>query len=777
MKEREAAPPAVPVRLEDARLTAGHGRFIDDIELPGMLFAAFVRSPLAHAQITGMDCEAARAIPGVRCVLAADVLEREGVAPLACEAPIAGLSDPGRSVMASDRVRHVGEIVAMVVADTAHLARDAVEAVAVEYAELTPVPGLPAKQGQTGARLHESIAENRAYHWQVGDRPAVEKAIAAAAHIVDLTVENNRLVINPMEPRGAVGLHDRETDAYTLYAPTQGVHLMRNILAENVLGIARERLRVVTGDVGGAFGIRLQVYPEYPLLLLAARLAGAAVKWVAERSETYLCDAHGRAQVNSARLVLDEQGGFTALQVSSQADLGAYLSTFAGIVASTSGTRVLGHAYAIPAIHVEVTGIFTNTVPVDSFRGAGKPEMIYLLERAIEKAAVELGVDPVALRRRNLIAADALPYVSPVGTEIDCGDFEAALDRALQEADWAGFEAKREAARRRGWYAGVGLGLYVHTAGAFSEERSEVSVDPSGTVSVSTGSQSAGQGHETIFAAIAADRLGLAPGVIRIVQGDSDLVPPGGGTGGSNSVMVSGTTIAYATDRLIEKGRELAAAALEAASGDVEFTEGRFRVAGTDLSIGLFDLAARASELGEAEGLSAGCDYDGASGTYPNGCYIAEVEVDPETGHIRLTGFTAVDDIGVAMNGEASRGQIAGGIVQSIGQALLEHTAYDAASGQLLSGSLMDYALPRADDIPDISHALENIPTTANLFGAKGVGEIGALGALAPVVNAVLDALRPLGVEHIDMPLTPERVWQAIRSAADGDIQPALLRD
>lgn len=755
-------------RLEDERLITGRGRYIDDMHPEGCGHAVFLRAPFAHARIAGFDAGDAASLPGVRAILDPETLEREGIGDIVPIGEVPGQHEVLRPVMARGRVRHVGEIVAMVVADTAEQARDAVELIAVDYDMADAAVDVLAALEPGAPRLHDHVPSNLAYDWTLNDGAPAEEALALADRVVEVTVENNRLVINPLETRGAVATFDGGRGVYTLHTPTQGVHSIRDTLADHVLHVGRDKIRIVTEDVGGAFGIRLQTYPEHVLVLLAARLTGRPVKWIAERAETFLADAHGRAHLDTVRLALDADGRFLALVVDTVADFGAYYSTFAASIPSLSASRGIGHTYKIAHVHLHVRGVFTNTVPVDSYRGAGKPEMVFALERAIERAALETGIDPVELRRRNLIRPEDLPYETPAGQFIDSGDFPAVLDAAMTAADWNGFAARRAAAEARGKRAGIALGLHFHSSSGFLNEHSRIEVDPSGFIAVKSGMQTGGQGHETVFAQLVADRLGVPIGQVRVIEGDTSALESGGGTGGSSAATVGATNIARASDLLIERGYELASAALEAARADIAFSGGDYTIVGTDRRIGLFDLAARAPDLaGVPEGvernMAVGCDFDGPYATFPNGCYVAEVEVDPETGVVRIARFTAVDDIGVALNPMLAEGQTHGAIVQGLGQALMERTVYDAEAGQLLSGSLMDYCLPRADDLPWLDLSFLSYPTKVNPLGAKGLGELGCIGAPAPVVHAVLNALRPLGVEHIDMPLTPERVWQAIQ--------------
>ena len=718
---------------------------------------------MAHAELRGLDLAEAPEQPGVRLVLTAEEVAREGLGALRAGSSVPDQRPVERPLIAGDRVRHLGEILAMVVAESPEAARDAAELITPDLEELPTVVDPEAALAPDSPRLHEAAPLNLAYDWQKGDGAAVDAAFARAAQRVAVTVENPRVIINPLEPRAAIARYDPATDSYHLEAPTQGTHRLRDTLAEQVLKIAPERLRVITRDVGGAFGIRLQSYPEMALLLLAARLTGRPVRWVAERSEAFLCDAQGRGQRNRVELALDEAGRFQALRVESLADLGAYYSTYAATIPTLSGTRVLGHCYRFSALQVRVRALFTSLPPVDAYRGAGKPELVYALERAIEVAARERGETALALRQRNLITAADLPYRTGLDETIDCGDFPGLLAQTLRRADWSGFEARRAAAASAGRLAGIGLGTHYHATGGSGVELSRLTVEAEGRVLAFSGTQAGGQGHETAFAQLVAGRLELDFDRVQLRQGDSAALPRGGGTGGSSGVPVAATNLARACGLLIERGKALAAQALSVPAEQIGYTAGHFTARDSNRGIAFFALAEFAAARGED--FSAACDFDGDRSTYPNGCYVAEVEVDPETGAVALTRFTGLDDLGTLINPPIAAGQVQGGIAQSVGQALLERTAYDPGSGQLLSGSLMDYALPRAADLPDLDLGFAGIPTKVNDLGAKGVGELGNIGAIAPVVNAVLDALGPLGVTDLAMPLTPERVWRAIRDA------------
>lgn len=737
-------------RLEDGRHLTGGGRFVADLDFDGGLHAAFVRSPVAHAAIAGIDCAEARSCAGVRLVLTGEDVAAAGLGPLPCLTPVDSrdgtpFAAPVRPLLCRETVRHVGDSVAMVVADRPAAAEEAAALVAVKYDE-RPVQTDPA------------LSTELAFDWEMGDGAAVDAAIAAAAHRVEMTVVNNRVVVAPLEPRAVVGLFE-DAVGYTLVTQSQGVHFLAGILARQVLKIEPERLRVVTPDVGGSFGMKLMAYPEQALVLHAARLTGRPVKWVGSRTDAFVTDLHGRAQVSRAVLALDADHRITALRVETRGDLGAYASTMAPSIIARGFSRVLGHTYRIPAIHLVVEGVFTHTTPVDAYRGAGKPEAVSVVERLMDRAARECGIDRVDLRARNLVTTEEMPYRTALGLTYDTGDFPHLLRRALAEADWAGFAARRRHSEAAGLRRGIGLGLYLHTTGGDTAETSEVTLMPDRTVRVRSGTQASGQGHETAYAQIVAQRLGIAPDRVVVEQGDSRTLPRGGGTGGSSSLPIAGVTIRRATEAMLEEARGLAADRLEAAAVDVEFGKGRFTVVGTDRSVHLVDLASSGAGLGEriCGGLA---EFEGENTTFPNGAYVCEVELDPETGAVAIVGFTGVDDIGTVLNPLTASGQIQGGIAQGIGQAVLEHVVYDPESGQLLSGAFTDYGLPRADDLPGFRLVQDGVPTTNNPLGMKGAGEIGTIGAPGAVINAVADAI---GHDRIDMPATPERVWRALR--------------
>ncbi|MGH8687556.1 MAG: xanthine dehydrogenase family protein molybdopterin-binding subunit [Burkholderiales bacterium] len=740
-------------RLEDARLLTGQGRYTDDVRPEGAAHVAFLRSPHAHARIARLDLEPAKGAPGVVAVFTGADVAADGLQPLPFThlhkrqdgTPIVA---PPRMAITAGEARFVGDAVAMVVAETRNQARDAAELIEVDWEPLDAIADLP------GA----ARAGNAAAYYHKGDAAAREKAFAEAAHIVRLQVVNQRVVANPLEPRALAAQYDAASGRTTLWCPTQNVHNTRAQLAVT-LGVKEDALRILSTDVGGGFGARGYAYPEHAALAWAAKKLGRPLRWLADRSENFLAEVHGRDNLTVAELSLDAAHRFTALRIRTLANVGAYISSFGAAVPAMSGVRAPTGVYAIPVLDHEVKMMFTNTTPVDAYRGAGRPEMGYLLERLVTRAARELGVDPIELRLKNLIAAARMPYANPAGYTYDCGDFEKMLRGALEAADWDGFEARRRAAEARGLRYGRGLACYVEITGsARLTEIVRMIVAEDGTLEVDCGTQAIGQGLWTAYAQVAAQALGIDPQRIRVVQGDSDLLSAGGGAGGSRGLQVGGSATLAAARALIEAARPLAAQALEAAGTDLEYGQGRFRIAGTDRGIGLFELA------GRQPGRRIVCENtETVQGqTWPNGCQVAEAEVDPETGAVRVVRLSVVDDIGRVVNPLTAEGQIHGGAAQGLGQALLEQSVYDE-TGQLLSGSFMDYAMPRAADMPDLRMRFdESVPTAQNLLGAKGAGEAGCHGATPAIVNAVIDAL---GVAEIDMPLTPEKVWRAIKGS------------
>jgi len=760
-------------RLEDQRFLTGKGRYVDDVAVPGQLHGVVLRSPHAHAAIEGIGAAAARAMPGVHGVFTAADLEADGIGTLPCIAQVATVAPmivPPRRALARDRVRHVGDPVAFVVADTAEQARDAAEQVDVRYRPLPAVVDAREALVAQAPLLWDEAPGNLSYRFERGDRPAVDAAFAAAAHILEIELVNNRLVVAPIEPRAAIGSYDAAADTFDLLLTGQGVHSLRRQLAATVFNMPPEHFTVRAPDVGGGFGVKNFLYPEWVLVLWAARRLGRPVKWVAERGEEFVSSAQGRDNHTWARLALDRDGRFLALDVDTVANLGAYLSTNGPGSSTNSPASAMGGVFDIPAVFMAVRGVFTNTLPIDAYRGAGKPEANYLIERLVDRATRRLALDPVALRRRNLIRH--FPYRSGLGVTIDCGRFAANLDEMAQRVLADGFLARREAAAQRGRLRGLGIACFLETSRGTPGERAEIRFEPDGRVALVLGTQSNGQGHETSFPQIAADLLGLPLAAFRFVQADTKAVKSGNGHGGARSMHMGGSALYLAAQMVLSKARALAAHLLQADASEVNFSAGRFTVAGSVRGIDLLALAEAARDPANLpDGMTPGLDADAYNDsdvfTFPNGCHTAEVEIDPETGAVTLERYQAIDDYGRLINPMLTRGQVQGGLAQGIGQAMLEHTVYDGQSGQLLSGSFTDYALPRADDLPPLEITLAELPTVVNQLGVKGAGQAGCMAAPQTVINAILDALAPLGIAHIDMPATPERVWRAICAARE----------
>jgi carbon-monoxide dehydrogenase large subunit len=762
-------------RVEDRRFITGHGNYVDDVNHPRQAHAFMLRSPHAHARIRGIDPAAALSAPGVRAVLTGDDLARDGIGSIPCLSALTN-RDQSQSIMpphqaiAGDRVRHVGDTLAMVVAESAAGARDAAELIAVDYEPLPAVVDTAHALDPGQPQVWDEAPGNLCFDWETGDRAAVERAMAGARHRISLELVNNRIVVNSMEPRGALGEYDPGEDSYTLWSSTQGSHFVRNLLAESVFKVPENRIRVVTRDVGGGFGMKLFLYPEHILVLWAARKLGRPVKWTPDRADAFMTDTQGRDNVTRLELALDEELRFLALEVGLVANMGAYLSNFAPEIPTASGAVMHSGVYAIPAIHVGVKGVFTNTVPVDAYRGAGRPEAAYAVERLIDYAARRLGVQPEELRRRNFIKPEAMPYQTALGLNYDSGEFARNMDQALAAADLAGFPGRRAEARTRGRYRGLGHAVYIEQSGFPPDEFAELRFDQSGTLTILMGTQSSGQGHQTAYTQLAVERLGVAPEKVRVLQGDTAAISFGRGTGGSRSLPVGGASLAQAADKLIAKGRRIAAHLFEAAEADVEFADGVFSVTGTDRRLGIEEVARAAFDpTRQAPGVEPGFDESGhfapPQPTFPNGCHVCEVEIEADTGHIEILRYLVVDDFGTVINPLLLAGQVQGGVAQGVGQAMLERTVFDPETGQLLTGSLTDYCLARAEDLPAIEFAYNVVPCRTNPLGVKGAGEAGAIGAPPALVNAVADALAELGIEHLDMPLTPERVWRALRGA------------
>src|SRR6266851_5222271 len=771
-------------RLEDPRLVQGLGRYSDDVNLPRQVYAVVVRSPHGHARITGIDPAAALRAPGVLAVLTGADLAADGLGNLPTDASrkrrdgAPAFTTP-RPALIRDRVRHVGDPVALVVATSPEAAADAAELVAVDYAPLPAVTGAARATNGGAPAVWDEAPDNVAFVWEAGSRDAVARAFAGADHVTRLDFVVTRVAAAPLEPRAAVGEFDRRSERYTLHTGIQGPHGLRALLAERIFRVPHGQVRVVTGEVGGSFGMRSGIYPELVLVLWAAKRLGRPVKWTSSRREGFLSDEHGRDNVSSAELALDAGGRFLGLRVALKVDIGAYLTPRSAGPATNNVGGVAG-VYTTPAIHVETTGVYTNTTPTGPYRGAGRPEATYAIERVIDVAARELGIDPVELRRRNLIPASAMPFKTGLVFTYDCGDFERVMTMALTQSDRAGFERRRAEARARGTLLGLGLANPIEVAGgpytAVNPDTAELRVNPDGSVSLFAGSTSMGQGNETAFTQIVSDRLGLPPDRIQVFWGDSDALGAGRGNGGSGALTVGGSAVTRATEKVIERGRRIAARLLEAAPEDIVLRDGRFTVAGTDRGVAWSRVARTAYQPrqlppGLEPGFSETAAFTPPAVTFPNGCHVCEVEVDTETGAVCVVRYTVVDDVGRMINPLLVKGQIHGGAVQGLGQGLFEHLVYDGGTAQLVTGSFMDYTMPRADDLPLFTVDSHEVPTKVNPLGAKGVGEAGTVGALPALMNAVNDALAPLGVRHLDMPVTPERVWRAIRGAK-GSVAP-----
>ncbi|WKA25893.1 xanthine dehydrogenase family protein molybdopterin-binding subunit [Bradyrhizobium roseum] len=756
-------------RLEDERFVRGRGRYVADLMAPEALHGVVVRSPHAHARIVAIDADAARQMPGVAAVLTGQDLAADDLGPLPCAVTTVPMTTPlvvpPCYALARDTVRYVGEPVAFVVAETEGAARDAAEAVVVDYAPLPPVVAIAdAVQPNTPAVWPEARG-NIGFRFNRGEIGPVEAAIRDAAHVVECELVNNRVVAAPMETRGALGEFDAASSRLHLTASAAGAHAIRDLLADGVFRIGRDKLRVSIPDVGGGFGMKNVLYPEWVLVLWAARRLGRQVAWIGDRSEDFTGSVHGRDSLIRARLALDGDGRFLALETKVLANLGAYVSTVAPVVPTMAMASAMGGVYAIPLIAFQSSGVFTHTTPVDAYRGAGKPEANYLIERCIDIAAAQLGLDPLKLRRKNIFRR--FPYASAMGLTVEQGRFAHAIDHAAKAA--AGFEARRRASRKQGRLRGLGYACFLETARGTPNEVAEVRVGDDGRIDLMVGTHSNGQGHETTYAQIAADAFGLPAERFRFRQGDTDDLDSGGGHGGARSMHQGGTALLMAAEGVIENARRLAARLLQASVEAVRYEAGMLRVAATGQEISLEEVA-RASRQTPGDDVAPGlahrathlCDRY----TFPNGCHVAEVEIDPETGKVRLDRYVIFDDYGRLLDPRQTLGQVHGGVVQGIGQALFEHALFDPETGQNLSGSLMDYALPRADDIPFFEGDLtDDFPSRANRLGVKGSGQAGAIAAPATIMNAVVNALAPLGVKRLDMPATSARIWQAIRAA------------
>lgn len=774
MKDFETMPASVR-RLEDRRFITGTGTFIDDVNLPGQAHAAILRSSRAHARITGIDTSKARAAPGVLLVVTSKEWVAAGHGPIPTKSAVRTMRDgspfnePKRHCLAVDAVRHVGEPVALLVAETKAQAEEALELIEVDYDDLPAVTHQVPALGEGAPQLWSEAPGNLCLDYELGNKSAVEEAFAKADHIVTLDVVNNRVTAVPMEPRGVLAAYDPAADTYTLWNASQNIHANRETIAEKILNIPAAKVRHVAPDVGGGFGAKNSVYPEPSLLLYATKQVGRPVKWVASRSEAFLSDTHGRDQVSEVSLALAKDGTFLALKVETVGNLGAWCGNMGPFTPTLGSARTQGGPYALTAMLYSARAAFTNTPQTDPYRGAGRPEASFHIERIVEYAARTLGLDRMDIRRKNLIRRDALPWKTPMGLSIDSGNFTEVFERTLRLADYEGFADRAAEAKARGMRRGIAVAPYLECTGGAPKEEANVMFAADGRVTLAVGSHSTGMGHETALPQVLAARLGLPIDSIRFLQGDTDVTKTGGGHGGSRGLEVGGNAVAKAADEIVTKGRTIAAHLLNSRSEDIEHAQGRFSDVKTGQSLTIAEIVTAAADASRlppgmpAGALDTAVTYERQAITIPNGCHAAEVEVDPETGVVRVVGFWAVDDFGKIVNPMLADGQVMGGVAQGLGQALLEEIVYDAESGQPLSGSLMDYALPRADQVPPLVIEYdESSPTQRNPLGVKGAGEAGCCGAPPAIVNAVLDALAEYGVLHLDMPITPQKVWRAI---------------
>ncbi len=759
-------------RKEDPVLLRGEGRYTDDLNCCGQLYGVMVRSRMAHGELRSIDADGAREMPGVHMVITAADLDAAGIKnmPAAAGKHRDGTPTPRppQRPLATDRVRYVGEPIAMVVAETVKLAKDAAESIFVDIDPLPAVTTASAAAAPDAPQLHADAPGNVCLDFHYGDSEQVAAAFAGAAHVTKLSLRNNRIVVCPMEPRSAISEYDPEADRLVLRLGCQGVFGQRNLLS-NILGVPVEKLRVLTRNVGGSFGMKSSAYPEYICLLYAARALGRPVKWTDERSESFLSDSHGRDHEMTAELALDADGKFLALRMTGFGNLGAWLSNATTIPPTMNMVKNIIGVYATPLIEIATKCLFTNTTPVGAYRGAGRPEGNYYMERLVETAAREMGIDRIELRRRNHIQPEQMPYRAPSGMLYDSGEFPTVMEKALIAADWDGYAARQAESRTRGKVRGRGIGHYLEVTAGDGQEMGGIRFETDGSVTIITGTLDYGQGHASPFAQVLAERLGIPFERIKLLQGDSDELIGGGGTGGSRSMMQSGGAIIAASDIVIEQGKQAAAHFLEADAADVEFVRGRFNIAGTDLGIHIMDVAERLRLGGELPDgmpltLNVSQVFKGVPSAFPNGCHIAEVEVDPDTGTVEIVSYTTVNDFGVLVNPMLVAGQAHGGIAQGVGQALMESVVY-VEDGQMLTGSYMDYGLPRASDLPGLGFESHPVPARTNPLGAKGCGEAGCAGSLPAVMNALVDALSEFGIGHIDMPATPLRIWQAIQEA------------
>ncbi|WP_213774897.1 xanthine dehydrogenase family protein molybdopterin-binding subunit [Bradyrhizobium sp. dw_78] len=757
-------------RKEDDTLVRGQGKYTDDFSLPGQAYAWIVRSSHAHGIIRGIDTGAAKAMPGVLGIWTGADLAAANYGPFTCGLPLKNrdgspLLQTNRPALVTDKVRYVGDPVAFVVAETPAQARDAAEAVGLDIEPLPAVTNAEEATKPGAPQLYDHIPNNVALDYHYGDTAKIDAAFAGAAHVTRLDIINTRVAVVPMEPRVAIGIYDKAADHYTIQVPTQGVSGSQATLAK-ILNVPAEKVRILTANVGGSFGMKNISYPEYTCILHAAKVLGRPVKWTDERSTSFLSDSQGRAQIIHAELALDAEGKFLAVRLSGYGNLGAYISGVAPGPLSLNTGKNLASVYRTPLLGVDIKTVLTNTTLMGAYRGAGRPEANYFMERLIDTAADEIGINRLTLRKRNFIKPAQLPFPAASGVTYDSGDFQGVFDKAIEISDHANFAKRKKESRKNGKLRGIAVGSYLEVTAPPSGELGKITFDPDGSVTLTTGTLDYGQGHGTPFAQVLSAQLGVPFDKIKLEQGDSDLVRFGNGTGGSRSITATGKAIVESAGMVVAKGKQAAAQLMEASEADIEFANGRFTIAGTDRSIDIMELARRMREQKMPEGAPASLDVDHNTtetpSTFPNGCHVAEVEIDPETGVVRIVRYTGVNDFGTVINPMIVAGQLHGGVAQGIGQALMEEVSYDS-SGQPITGSFMDYAMPRAEDVPLMAVGDHPSPATSNPLGTKGCGEAGCAGSLATLVNAVIDALSEYGITHIDMPLTPERVWRAIQ--------------
>ncbi|MCR9257157.1 MAG: xanthine dehydrogenase family protein molybdopterin-binding subunit [Alphaproteobacteria bacterium] len=764
------------VRKEDKRFLTGGGQYLDDIHLDGETVGHVVRAPIAHAKFTIGDLAEAMAAPGVLAVLTGADVKADDLGHLPCRSPIksrdgSDYKRPPYPLLAQDRVMHVGDAVLFIVAETLEQAVAAADLIEIDYEELPAVASAAKADGAEAVLWPDIAPNNQCFDFLLGDDAKTEAALKTSAKVIELEIVNNRVVVNSMEARGAIGDYDAATDKFTLYTTSQGSHGLQAVFGDQVLKCGTDKLRVVTKDVGGGFGMKIFAYREQGLAMWAAKKVGRPVRWISDRSSAFMSDIQGRDHVTFARLGLDENNRFTALDVEITANLGAYLSGFATFIPTAAGARMYQGLYSTPAVAVKSRGYFTNTVPVDAYRGAGRPEAAYLVERLVDKAAFDLGIPAEELRRINFIKPSEIPFKTQLGDTYDSGDFNGHMTKAMERADWVGFAARKAQAAGEGKLRGIGLACYVEACGGGGDETATVNVEEDGSITVLIGTMSNGQGHETAYGQIVSEHFDVPLDQVNVIQGDTDLIATGKGTGGSRSVPVGGASLNFASERAVETAKKIASHLLEAAEVDIEVTGGDFIVAGTDKRVTLADIAKAAKEgKGLPDGMEPGLltaeyAHQPPAATFPNGTHVCELEIDEATGTVEILRYTVVDDFGAVVNPLMLAGQVHGGVAQGVGQALMEHAVYDEDTGQLVTGSFMDYAMPRADSMVQIDFSMNNVPCTTNPLGIKGAGEAGAIGAPPAVINAICNALKDRGVGHVDMPATPETVWQAIQSA------------